>query len=236
MSDQIDEFGQKFAFDQSVADVFDDMLARSIPGYYEMRAAVTEVAKRYIRPGTNVIDLGSSRGQSVAGLVGLYSGGNDFILCEISEPMIAAASAAFAEQIDQGTVEVRALDLRKSFPQESASVILSVLTLQFVPIEYRQRIVAETYAHLLPGGAFILVEKLLGADHEIDRMMVDVYYDRKRENGYSQLQIDRKRLSLEGVLVPVTDAWNRDLLARAGFRSVDCIWRWMNFAGYVAVK
>ena len=60
-----------------------------------------------------------------------------------------------------------------------------------------------------------------------------------REGGiacYTQEEIDRKRLSLEGVLVPVTAAWNEDMLRREGFRNVDCFWRWMNFAAWVAVK
>ena len=55
-------------------------------------------------------------------------------------------------------------------------------------------------------------------------------------NGYSQEQIDRKKLSLEGVLVPCTNKWNVELLHQAGFRQVDVFWRWMNFVGYIAIK
>ena len=49
-------------------------------------------------------------------------------------------------------------------------------------------------------------------------------------------EINRKRFALEGVLVPVTARWNEELLNGAGFRQVDSIWRWMNFAGWVAIK
>jgi len=66
--------------------------------------------------------------------------------------------------------------------------------------------------------------------------MVDLYYRLKSANGYSQEEIQRKRMSLEGVLVPVTAAWNEELLRQAGFQQVDCFWRWMNFAGWVALK
>jgi 4-aminobutyrate aminotransferase/(S)-3-amino-2-methylpropionate transaminase len=38
------------------------------------------------------------------------------------------------------------------------------------------------------------------------------------------------------VLVPLTARWNEEALLSAGFREVDSFWRWMNFAGWVAVK
>lgn len=58
----------------------------------------------------------------------------------------------------------------------------------------------------------------------------------KVRNGYSQEQIQRKRMALEGVQIPVTAAWNEDTLARAGFTEYDCVWRWGNFAGWVAIR
>ncbi|MCL4256698.1 MAG: tRNA (cmo5U34)-methyltransferase, partial [Anaerolineae bacterium] len=133
-------------------------------------------------------------------------------------------------------VVIRQEDLRMRRPVERASVVLSVLTLQFTPIEYRQRIVRDVFNGLIQGGAFILVEKVLGATAELDALLVKEYHDLKRTNGYSQEQIDRKRLSLEGVLVPVTARWNEELLIGAGFRQVDAFWRYMNFVGWVAIK
>ena len=43
-------------------------------------------------------------------------------------------------------------------------------------------------------------------------------------------------VALEGVLVPVTASWNAELLRSAGFTDVDVFWRWLNFAGFVAIK
>jgi tRNA (cmo5U34)-methyltransferase len=115
-------------------------------------------------------------------------------------------------------------------------VTLAVLTLQFTPIEHRQRIVRDVYDNTVEGGAFVLVEKVLGDSAELDAAFVELYYAMKRASGYTDDEIERKRLALEGVLVPVTARWNEDLLARAGFRYVDCFWRWMNFAGWIAVR
>jgi tRNA (cmo5U34)-methyltransferase len=107
---------------------------------------------------------------------------------------------------------------------------------QFTPIECRQRIVQDVSKHMVANGAFIMVEKILGATVDLDGLMVDRYHKMKREAGYSQEEIDRKRYALEGVLVPMTARWNEELLAQAGFAQIDCFWRWMNFAAWVAVK
>lgn len=226
----------RWAFDEAVTTVFDDMLQRSIPQYDVMRRAVFDMACRYAQPGTDIVDLGCSRGEALVPLVDKYGAYNRFVGVEVSPPMLEAARERFKGMTTCGVVDITALDLRREYPPAAASVTLAVLTLQFTPIEYRQRIVRNVWQHTLPGGAFILVEKVLGATADLDSLLVENYYALKGENDYSPEQIERKRLSLEGVLVPVTARWNEELLRMAGFTQVDCFWRWMNFAAWIAVR
>jgi tRNA (cmo5U34)-methyltransferase len=226
----------RWAFDEEVTRVFDDMLARSIPQYDVMRQAAFDLGCRFVRPRTAVIDLGCSRGETLARLVERYGAHNRFVAVDVSEPMLAAARRRFQGYVDAGVVQVRRCDLRTDYPPEEASVTFAVLTLQFTPIEYRQAIARRVWSHTLPGGAFVLVEKVIGSTADLDQCFVEEYLRLKAGHGYTQEQIERKRLSLEGVLVPVTAAWNEQLLHAAGFRQVDCFWRWMNFAGWLAVK
>ena len=114
--------------------------------------------------------------------------------------------------------------------------MLAVLTLQFTPINYRQQIIRRAYESLLSGGVLIVVEKVLGQGASLDDMMVDIYHESKAANGYSHAAIDAKRRALEGVLVPITAAMNESILRGASFQEIDCFWRWMNFAGWVAVR
>lgn len=228
--------GERWAFDESVTACFDDMLRRSIPGYDSMRQTVTAMARKYIQQHTAVVDLGCSRGDALAPLVREYGAHNHFVGVEVSEPMLRAARERFAGLIQCGVVDVRQMDLRREYPSRPASVTLAVLTLQFTPIEYRLEILRRVYEHTVPGGAFLLVEKVLGPDPETDRLLREVYEGHKRENGYSTDEIERKRYALEGVLVPVTAKWNEDLLRSAGFVHVEAFWRCLNFCGWVAVR
>lgn len=225
-----------WTFDEDVTAAFQDMLERSIPQYEVMRDAVTDLAAAFHQRDTVVLDLGVSRGDALAPVVNRLGAVARYVGVDVSEPMLDAARQRFEPWISSRRMTIEHLDLRRAYPSDFASVTLAILTLQFVPIEYRQRILRNAYEHTLPGGVLIVVEKVLGADAMLDEAMIEIYYRLKASNGYTSEAIERKRLSLEGVLVPVTADWNVDLLRRAGFVHVDSFWRWMNFAGWVAVR
>ena len=231
--------GQKWEFGQDVTDAFDDMLKRSIPQHGLMRELVWRVGLPFQSNRHDVVDLGCSRGGALslvaAGeVVEGYEAPKRMVGLEISRPMAKAARERFA---GDRRVEIRRHDLRSGVPGDlDPTLILSVLTLQFTPIEHRQRILAACYERLRPGGALVLVEKVLGDGAVMDEVLVSTYWDTKREAGYTERQIRRKAMSLEGVLVPVTARWNEELLRKTGFAHVDGFWRCLNFAGWLAVK
>src|SRR4029079_11354734 len=157
----------------------------------------------------------------------------------VPEPMLAAARSSFR---NDPRVLITSYDLRKGYPlddadpTETADVTLAVLTLQFTPIEYRQRILSSIADRTRTGGALLLVEKVLGQTARLHEVFDDEYLRMKSRNGYSDEAIARKRASLEGVLVSVDANTNERWLREAGFRQVDCYYRWLNFAGWVAVR
>lgn len=232
----------KWEFDASVTDAFDDMLERSIPAYNTMRDLTTSLAIAHYQPGTALVDLGCSRGQALGHIVDAADRssrtwrdreGTRLIGVDVSEPMIAAARQRFAHD---PVVSIEHCDLRHDYPDAMASVTLAVLTVQFTPVEYRWRIVQEMYDHTVSGGAVLLVEKVLGASSSLHDLFDAEYLRMKSAHGYSDEAILRKKASLEGVLVSQTAAMNQHMLERVGFRFVDTYWRWLNFAGWVAIR
>lgn len=228
-------------FDEDVADVFTDMLERSIPDYPTMRKLVYNVAERFIMPNTHFVDLGCANGLSAEGIIANHSKDVISYLYDVSVPMLKECKKRYAKQIEEGYVVVKRLDFTKhsigycDFYQ-GCSVILSCLTLQFIPIEYRQSIVESVYKNLNKGGVFILVEKVLGNSAEIGNIFNSIYYDMKRDNQYTEEQIANKRKSLEGVLSPLTEEMNISMLRMAGFRKIDTFWKHLNFCGIIAIK
>lgn len=231
MQDKVMKDG-KWDFDEDVAKCFDNMLERSIPDYQNMRELVFRIGSNFVKADTAIMDIGCSNGISAEPFILRYDD-NEIYLLDVSEPMLQICRKKYERNTN---VKIFNHDLRQGVINIDCSLIMSILTLQFTPIEYRQKIIDSVYKDLTNGGAFIMVEKVLGNTYSLDNVFVENYYQKKKDNHYTNEQIKNKRKSLEGVLVPITSNWNIELLKNAGFKEIDCFWRYLNFAGYIAIK
>ena len=150
--------------------------------------------------------------------------------------MLDRAREKFASIKTRREIRLERFDLTGDLPIENASVVMLVLTLQFVRPLQREKVVKRILDGLRPGGCLLLVEKLTFHDPKINRDFIDHYYGYKRRLGYSELEISQKREALENVLIPYRFEENRDLLLECGFATVEEYFRWYNFSASVAVK
>jgi tRNA (cmo5U34)-methyltransferase len=237
--------GAKWEFDEDVAKCFDSMLTRSIPGYEQMRDLVFRLGSQFLRMNSTVVDIGASRGEASSKFIDTYKG-SYFHLMEISDAMLKELNARYH---DNNRVYISKYDLRKrsgeitqylleqAYPRHSQiDLVLGILTLIFVPINHRPSIIQGIHDALAPGGAFLMVEKVMGNSATTQELLVDAYHKYKHDHGYAWEDIERKRAALEGVQVPVSYDTNVDMLKAAGFKVVECFWRHLNFCGYIAIK
>lgn len=224
-----------WVFDDEVTRVFDDMLRRSIPAYEHMRAICFDIGKRIVQPNTDILDIGCSRGDALVPFVNAFRHQNRLIGIDVSPPMIRAAQERFDQEIQADQVAIWNWDVNQGIPNLYLSLTLCVLTLQFIPPEHRIHVLRSVRQHTIDGGGIILVEKVIGSSADIDAILVNAYYDMKHQAGYEWSDIERKRLSLQGVLMPFEASWNQELLQKAGFTQVDVIWRTLNFCGWLAL-
>lgn len=228
-----------FRFDSAVAEVFPDMLRRSIPGYAATLEAIGSLASRYVRDDSNCYDLGCSLGAATLALrQGIRASGCRIIAIDNSaamlerctEIMVNAAAAATGTAVDIQLGDVREVAI------SNASMVVMNYTLQFLSREDRDATIARIYAGLNPGGLFLLSEKVIDENAHMNQLLIDLHEEHKRRNSYSDLEISRKRAALENVLVPETVAAHRERLSRAGFKN-SAVWlRYFNFVSVVAIK
>lgn len=239
--DNVFEFRDKhvtdFAFDKSVAGVFDDMVSRSVPFYHEMQRMTAELAADFAVDGSNIYDIGCSTGTTIAAFDQALSQKNiTFRGIDNSHEMLAKARTKLEAANLQHPYELAYGDLNKGIQIDNASVVSFILTLQFVRPLHREKVMRQIYEGMNPGGVLLIIEKLTSEDSSINRLFIQHYYEFKRRNGYSELEIANKREALENVLIPYRMDENFALLEHAGFESVDVFFRWYNFCGIIAKK
>ena len=225
-----------FVFDGRTASVFDDMLSRSVPFYAEMQRMTGELAADFAVPGTNLYDLGCSTGTTLSALSFLVDPGVHFVGVDSSAEMLEKARQKLALTSPGRRVDLMHADLHELSRIDNASVVILTLTLQFVRPLHRERLVRTICAGTNEQGCLILIEKVTEADTLFNRLFIKYYYEMKRRNGYSELEIAQKREALENVLIPYRPDENRKLLIDAGYRAVQPFFRWYNFTGVIAVK
>ena len=227
-----------FDFGKDTAGVFDDMLDRSVPFYQEIQRMVAELAADFAAEGTNIYDLGCSTCTSFLHLDRVLAPDLDvrFIGVDSSPEMLDQARAKLAQHDFRRPFELRCQDLGLGVAMENASVVQLVLTLQFVRPLYREHLLRSIHAGLTDNGCLILVEKVLGESSTFNRLFINHYYEMKKRNGYSELEIAQKREALENVLVPYRLEENKELLRKVGFNQVDIFFKWYNFCAILAMR
>ena len=222
-----------FEFNETVANVFQDMISRSVPGYSLLLRMIGLYADIFVTAGSRVYDLGCSLGDASL----LIAEQSRDIDCNIIAVDNSPAMIEKSRQLDSsaGRIEWRCEDIRQTKIEQASMVVLN-LTLQFLPPAERQPLVQRIFTGLIPGGVLVLSEKVVFEDStESDRMM-QLYQGFKKTMGYSDLEISQKRNALENVLIPDSDLQQRQRLVEAGFGEVYQCFRGFNFVSYLAIK
>lgn len=227
-----------FDFGEKTAAVFDDMLNRSVPLYGEIQRIIGEIAADFACDGSQIFDLGCSTCNSFLAIDHFLPDGSTvrFVGIDSSEDMLEKAKQKITQVKFAHDYELRLVDLNKGIRIENASVVLMVLTLQFVRPLYRNRLITDIYNGLNDNGCLILVEKVLGESSTFNRLFIKHYYELKKRKGYSELEISQKREALENILIPYRLEENKELLKSCGFQDIDILFKWYNFCAMIAHK
>jgi tRNA (cmo5U34)-methyltransferase len=234
-SNQITEPGD-FVFDKHVVSVFPDMINRSIPGYALIIPMIGLLARRYAQQGSRIYDLGCSLGAATLAMrQAIEARGVEIIAVDNSEEMIDGLKDTLAQQGEGINVQTVVEDIR-SMAIRDASVVVLNFTLQFVNPVDRLQLMKSIVGGLRPGGILILSEKLCFEDALEQERQTNWHHDFKRAQGYSELEISRKRDALENILKPETARVHRERLSEAGFSEVYQWFQGFSFVSFVAIR
>lgn len=236
--DALVEDVQDFVFDERVVRVFPDMINRSVPGYALIVPVIGLLARRYARDNSTLYDLGCSLGASALAMSQSVRAENARIVAVDNSPAMITRLREMLEAVQTpGCIPIDAVceDLLET-AVENASVVVMNFTLQFVRPAARLPLLRRIARGLLPGGVLLLSEKVCFDTKQEQALQTAWHHDFKRAQGYSDLEISRKRDALENVMKPDTLPQHQQRLLEAGFSSVHPWFQAFNFQSLVAFR
>ena len=224
---------KQFEFDEEVASVFDDMLNRSVPYYKEMQRLTINFALNFLEENDKVFDLGCSTASTLIELNKSCKFNLDLNGIDNSPAMLKRAlSKCKAFGVDINLIEKDIFDCDMT----NAKLIISNYTLQFIRPLQREKLIKKINESLNDKGIFIFSEKVISNNNILNKQCIDEYYSFKKEQGYSEFEISQKREALENVLIPYTEEENIKMIRDAGFSHCETLFKWVNFATFIAIK
>ncbi|MDH5517904.1 MAG: carboxy-S-adenosyl-L-methionine synthase CmoA [Gammaproteobacteria bacterium] len=224
-----------FVFDENVANVFTDMIRRSVPGYENIVTMLGVFAEQYVQQNSNVYDLGCSLGAATLSMRSRLTHHN----CQMYAVDNSQAMTERCQQnigLQQGPGVTVSCDDIRDVDIQSASLSVLNFTLQFLPLTDRAKLLKNIADNTLPGGALVLSEKIKFENPAEAQLNETLHLAFKKANGYSELEIAQKRSAIENVLIPETLAVHLQRLKAAGFSSAQIWFQCYSFVSIVAVK
>ncbi len=230
------EWNGGFQFNRRVAEVFDDMLKRSVPCYSQVIEMTARILENFLISGDRVYDLGSSTGTTLIELarrlehLKLKFTGFDNSAAMVEKATLKAEIYSKKERLKFKKKDITDLDLH-----QGGAIILNY-TMQFVSPEIRKDFLTKIHGFLRPGGVLVMSEKVILSNPALNSGFVEFYHDFKRSMGYSEIEISNKREALENVLIPFTAEENLTLMKTAGFTNAQPFFQWFNFVSFMGIR
>jgi tRNA (cmo5U34)-methyltransferase len=198
-----------------------------------MQELTIDFALKFLEENDKVYDLGCSTASTLIELSKHCNKKLNLVGIDNSQAMLNRATnkcRAFGVEMDLINADMHSVDLYE------AKLIISNYTLQFIRPLLREKLVKKIYDALTENGIFIFSEKVISSHKVLNKHCIDEYYSFKKNQGYSEFEIAQKREALENVLIPYTQEENLQMIKDAGFSHCEVIFKWVNFATFIAIK
>ena len=223
-----------FVFDSCVADIFEDMIKRSVPGYGAIVNMVGMLSNKYVQEDSQCYDLGCSLGACTLSMANNINKKNvDIISVDKSLAMVESCRKNLSDKYKNYNVMCE--DIHNIVIQKASMVVLN-FTLQFCDMDHRKDLLKKIYDGMLSKGILVVSEKIKFSSLDEQDFQTDMHHIFKKSQGYSDLEISQKRIALENVLLSDTLKQHKDRLYNVGFNKVYVWFQCFNFLSIVAHK
>jgi tRNA (cmo5U34)-methyltransferase len=213
----------------SIAEEYDELARRGMPRREEMLAEVERVLPL---EASDVLELGCGTGALTALLAQRYPD------AKITAVDAAPAMITIARDRVNGAARLLTFRIARfedlALPRESFDVIASNMALHHV--RHKAPFYARLRAALRPSRALVFGDELAGDAPYVQQLFWDAWVDfARRPGGLTEQEIAGIIEHMERFDHYETLPRQLEMLREAGFASVDCTWRYLNYGVFVAV-
>jgi tRNA (cmo5U34)-methyltransferase len=211
---------------------YDDTRRRLIPCFDDFYGVAVELAPHPRDARVDVLDLGAGTGLMSAFFADAFPNAR-FTLVDFATEMLARADERFARDARRFTFH--ATDYATTLPEGPFDLVISALSIHHLEHEGKRRLFRRIYDALRPGGAFVHADEALAATPWLEERAQRAWQDAARRRGSTEdeLRAAVGRMSHD-IPAPLEDqlAWMRE----AGFRDVDCAYRYYMYVVYAGCR
>jgi len=220
-----------FKFENYEPDLFIEHIQNSIPNYKGMREMIPSIVSNFLVENTNIYDIGCSAGDLLIELEQTFRSVHDNL------SYIGYDKAGNLLPKGNGVVDFFQRDITEDrLTMFNTSLVFSLFTLQFLPLDKRAKVVQKIYDSLDKRGAFIVCEKITAKHGIAEDIFTFANYDMKYANGFTPHDILQKQADLRSIMFPLNQAENENMFHQAGFRVIEVFFKSLNFIGWVLIK
>jgi tRNA (cmo5U34)-methyltransferase len=226
------------------AEIFNKIADTVIPRRRELISTVAAQAMRHCGENPKVLDLGCGNGDLTAEILRLKPGAS-VTMVDFNDEMLHCCGDRFS---GKGQITIAQLDLNGGIPASIGSgfdAVVSACTVHVIRPDARLKLYSDICNVLKDNGPFVNGDRVRGESPEIESREFDAWIqfrvDRLKETKSVEKSFDevkREQLAFDTKMghKPCT-VWEAERdLRTAGFRYVDVIWKYLNFAVIAGIK
>lgn len=183
-----------------IANTFDNHVREQLPWYDMVTESVAYIIKNYLSENDTVVDIGASTGNMIEKILSLVQERSCYITAiEKSESMFDKLKNKYANESCIELVDSDVMDIE--LPK--AKVYILFLTLMFIPIHQRQKLMQRIKDKCEEGGVIIIVDKVCDHLGYFSTVLKRLTMHFKLLQGAKPEDVLIKEMSLAGVQIPI---------------------------------
>jgi tRNA (cmo5U34)-methyltransferase len=185
---------------KEIASTFDSHVREQLPWYDMATDAVAYIVKNYLRDYGDIVDIGSSTGNMIDKLMPLIKEREaDIYAIDDSTEMVKVLRKKYDNNC---SVKISEYDVSEDgIP--SADVYIVFLTMMFLPVVSRERLLDEMRSKVRNGGVIIIVDKVADHNGYFATVLKRLTMHWKLLQGAKPEDVLTKEMSLAGVQIPL---------------------------------